>query len=165
MRVCPYCYNLVADEEERCLFCHRRLDKDAPLIRRLPGQIRSFPRIKINIPVRFQSLERAPLGNNLDLSGTAKDISAAGIYFETESRTNFHQGSIVWLSFCLEKGRPVLKIQGEVRRIVNTIEGRKGFGLMFLHLDSKVKYSIDKFMHQALHSAKSVRHKLKKVKK
>jgi len=164
MRVCPYCYNLVADEEERCLFCHKRLDKNAPLIRRLPGQIRSFPRVDIDIPVRFQSLERAPLGNSLDLVGVAKNISAAGIYFETDANINLAQGGIVWVSFRFEDNKPFLKIQGEIRRIVDVSGKRKGFGIMFLHLDAKVKHSIDSFVKARLNSRKSVRRKLKKVK-
>ena len=151
MRICPFCYNLVADEEQRCLFCHKRLEPNKVYVHRHPTRVRSFPRLNMNIPIKFQALSNSPMGDSLDLEGNMKDISVAGIFFEVDENVNLDQSAVLWISFNLPGFDRDFKIQAEVRRVVPS-GAKKGIGVMFLNMELSEKSLIKDFVYKSLSS-------------
>lgn len=159
MRFCPFCNSLLPDEATQCLFCGRALSGSENLEKKTEKPrvtLRGFVRIPFKEKVRFQVLSLDPRGENLSLVAEARDISLSGIYFETERDRvseivhHFRMSNILWMEFKLPKIEKPIKLQGEIRRLVDTNKEKIGLGVMFLNVERKTRRLLDDFISEHL---------------
>ncbi len=159
MRVCPFCDSLVPAGEERCIFCAKRLPEDLSAAPRYSSDARSFPRVSIEEKIFFDLLQSSPQGTNLKRTAILKDLSIAGLYFETDQAKDLAQSDIIWISFELPDWPRPLRFHGEVRRIKQISETKTGIGVMFLCIEENEKRALKKFIHTKLSLNLSRSHK------
>ena len=112
--------------------------------------MRTHERLDIAQPLTFDSLSLDPAGEVLAREGVCRNISFTGIYFETkvseEVDRYFKVGNIVWVKFTVPDNDFVIKVQCEVRRVLNISKKEVGFGVMFINLPTKAERIIINFI-------------------
>lgn len=112
--------------------------------------MRTHQRLDLDEPLEFESLILDPAGEHLGRTAVCKNLSLTGLYFETvpslEIQAQFKVGNIIWTRFKIPGSEEQLKIQCEIRRVLNVSRKIVGFGAMFINLSPKAERLIVNFV-------------------
>lgn len=112
--------------------------------------MRTHQRLTFGQPVRFEVLTLDPAGEVLGRLADGKNLSLTGLYFETkatpEIQTHFKVGNVIWTAFDLPTASEEIKVQCEIRRVLDLPRKKIGFGAMFINLSSKAERAIVQYL-------------------
>ena len=112
--------------------------------------MRTHQRLDLDEPLNFESLAIDPAGEYISREGICKNLSLTGVYFETkvslEIQTQFKVGNVIWTRFTVPTTKEVVKVQCEIRRVLNVSKKVVGFGAMFINLSSKAERAVVQFI-------------------
>ena len=112
--------------------------------------MRTHQRLEFKDIVRYEPLSVDPAGEHLNRKADGRNLSLTGIYFETkadaEILTHLKVGNIVWVAFRIPEYDEEIKVQCEIRRVLDLGKNKTGFGSMFINLSSRAERAIAKFL-------------------
>jgi c-di-GMP-binding flagellar brake protein YcgR len=112
--------------------------------------MRSHQRVNFDQVVKYAPLSIDPAGERLGSDGEGKNLSFTGIYFETkrtsEILSHLKVGNLIWVGFTLPVEPNLIRIQCEVRRVLDLPKERLGFGVMFINLSQRLEKMIMKYI-------------------
>jgi ERCC4-related helicase len=109
--------------------------------------MRTHQRLSFDIHMKFAPLAVNPAGDDLTFESICKNLSVTGVFFETKRDpdilNHLKVGTLIWVSFPVEKFDGLVRVQCEIRRIHELPRNKAGFGAMFINLSSKYRQAID----------------------
>ena len=112
--------------------------------------MRTHQRLDLDEPLNFEALSIDPTGEYISRSAICKNLSLTGVYFETEVtlevQTQFKVGNVIWTRFTVPNTDELVKVQCEIRRVLNVSKKVVGFGAMFINLSPKAERAVVNFI-------------------